>query len=162
VRTKERAVLVVSTSDFLWFVDQALDEMVRILRELGDDAACTRPDLPGANSPFAILTHCLGVMEYWGGALVAGRQIERDRDAEFHAEGAVAELIDRTAQARRQLEADISIAESSAPPRCTPLPEDADLPFGKTQGAVLLHIYEELAQHLGQLQLTRDVLLAGG
>ena len=30
-----------------------------------------------------------------------------------------------------------------------------------TQGDVLLHVYEELAQHLGQLEVTRDVLLAG-
>ena len=29
-----------------------------------------------------------------------------------------------------------------------------------TQGDVLLHVYEELAQHLGQLEVTRDVLLA--
>ena len=31
-----------------------------------------------------------------------------------------------------------------------------------TQGEVLLHVYEELAQHLGQLEVTRDVLLAAG
>ena len=30
-----------------------------------------------------------------------------------------------------------------------------------TQGDVLLHVHEELAQHLGQLEVTRDVLLAG-
>ena len=29
-----------------------------------------------------------------------------------------------------------------------------------TQGAVLLHVFEELAQHLGQLEVTRDVLVA--
>jgi hypothetical protein len=26
---------------------------------------------------------------------------------------------------------------------------------------VLVHVYEELAQHLGHLEVTRDVLLAG-
>ena len=76
-------MISVSTSDFLWFVDHALDEMVGILRGLGDDLANRRPDLDGANSPYAILTHCLGVMEYWGGWMIAGREIERDRDAEF-------------------------------------------------------------------------------
>jgi hypothetical protein len=29
-----------------------------------------------------------------------------------------------------------------------------------TQGEVLLHVYEELAQHRGQLEITRDVLVA--
>src|SRR5205807_5775164 len=76
-RTEVAGVLVVSDADFLWFVDQALDAMVRIVRELGDDAN-RRPELPGANSPYAILYHSLGVMEYWGGAMVAGRTIERD------------------------------------------------------------------------------------
>jgi hypothetical protein len=30
----------------------------------------------------------------------------------------------------------------------------------RTQGEVLLHVHEELVQHLGQLEVTRDVLLA--
>ena len=136
--------------------------MVAILRQLGDETANRRPDLEGANSPYAILNHCLGVMEYWGGSMVAGRATERDRDAEFRAEGPVAELILRTADARRQLEADLSVAEPMAVPRNAPNPQDADLPLGKTQGAVLLHIFEELTQHLGQMQLTRDVLLSAG
>lgn len=152
-------MLVISTSDFLWFVDHALDEMVAIVRLLGDEDANRSPDLAGANSPYAILTHCLGVMEYWGGAMVAGREIERDRDAEFRAHGPVAELIARTAAARRQLEADLAAAEPLSPPRGAGDPEDAALPFGRTQGGVLLHVYEELAQHLGHMELSRDVLL---
>ena len=160
-------MLVVSISDFLWFVDHALDEMMTIVGQLGDDTANRRPDLAGANSPYAILRHCLGVMEYWGGAMVAGRVIARDRDAEFRAHGPVAELLHRTVAARRQLAADLSAAEPLAAVRGQPLaavrgpvdPEDAELPFGRTQGGVLLHILEELAQHLGQMQLSRDVLL---
>ncbi|MCA0337442.1 MAG: DUF664 domain-containing protein [Actinobacteria bacterium] len=30
----------------------------------------------------------------------------------------------------------------------------------RSQGAVLLHVHEELAQHLGQMEVIRDVLLA--
>jgi hypothetical protein len=154
-------VLAIATNDFLWFVDQALDGMVAIVRELGDRGASTRPDLPGANAPYAILTHCLGVMEYWAGALVAGRTITRDRDAEFRAEGRVEDLAQRTAAARRQLEADLSGLESSAPLRQPPLlAEDAATPMGQTQGGALLHLYEELAQHFGQIQLSRDLLVA--
>ena len=155
-------MLVVSTSDYLWFVDQALDAMVAIVRELGDDRASTRPDLAGANAPYAILTHCLGVLEYWGGALVAGRTITRDRDAEFRAEGRVEDLVRRTAEARRQLEADLELLESSAPLRHPPLlAEDAETPMGQSQAGALLHVYEELAQHHGQMQLTRDLLVSG-
>jgi uncharacterized damage-inducible protein DinB len=151
---------MIDVDDFLYFVDEALEGMVTVVTELGDDLANRRLDVPGANSPYAVLFHCLGVMEYWGGAMVAGRAIERDRDAEFRTSGAVAELIGRTRQARHQLDADIAGLEPLAPPRGTPAPEDADLPLARTQGGVLMHVFEELAQHRGQMEVTRDVLRA--
>lgn len=55
---------MISIEDYLAFVDDALDGMVSIVSELGDERANRRPDIPGANSPYIILTHCLGVMEY--------------------------------------------------------------------------------------------------
>lgn len=151
---------MIEVDDFLYFVDEALEGMVAVVTELGDELANSRLDLEGANSPYAILFHCLGVMEYWGGAMVAGRTIERDRDAEFRASGRVADLVRRTRQARHQLGADIADLEPLAPPRGTPDPEDADLPLARTQGGVLMHVYEELAQHRGQMEVTRDVLRA--
>src|SRR3954447_9623020 len=95
------------TKTLLWYVDEALDQMTAIVVRLGDDLASTRPDLPGANSPYAILTHCCGVMEAWGGEAVAGRRIQRDRAAEFVATGAVADLEARVAAARMRLRADL-------------------------------------------------------
>jgi Protein of unknown function (DUF664) len=153
-------VEVISVEDYLFFVDQALEGMVEIVVDLGDDLANRRPDLPGANTPYAVLTHCLGVMEYWAGHLVAGRTVHRDRDAEFRAAGPVAALVERTREARRQLQADVAHLEASAPPRGTPNPEDAALPLARTQGGALIHLYEELAQHRGQMEGGRDVLLA--
>src|SRR6516165_12190506 len=100
--------VAVSTADYLWFAEQALGEMTRIVGELGQERANTRPPLPGANSPYAILTHCLGVVEYWAGATVAGRPIERDRDAEFIATGDVEILCRRAEDARKRRRADLS------------------------------------------------------
>ena len=151
---------MIDVDDFLYFVDEALEGMITVVTELGDDLANRRLDLAGANSPYAVLFHCLGVMEYWAGALVAGRTIERDRDAEFRASGPVSELVRRTRQGRRQLAADLADLEPFAPPRGAPEPEDADLPLARTQGGVLMHVYEELAQHRGQMEVTRDVLRA--
>ena len=152
-------MLVISTSDYLWFVDQALDGMVAIVRELGDDLASTRPELPDANAPYAILTHCLGVMEYWGGGTVADRAFERDRAAEFAASGDVATLVQRTEDARQRLHADLASFDPGAAPASVARGPDP-VPYTETKGAVLLHILEELYQHLGQMELTRDVLLA--
>jgi hypothetical protein len=151
---------VISVNDYLYFVDEALDGMIQIVTELGDELANRRPDVPGANSPYAVLAHCLGVMEYWGGHLVAGRAIERDRDAEFRASGPVAPLVDRARRARHQLESDMADLEAYAPPRGVPHPLDAELPLARTQGGALVHLYEELAQHLGQMEGYRDVLRA--
>jgi hypothetical protein len=151
---------MISVSDYLYFVDDALDEMVAVVRELGDELANRRPDVPDSNTPVALLTHCLGVMECWGGELVAGRTIERDRDAEFVAAGRVDELARRVDVARSRLHQDVMLLAPDAPLRSPPDPEDADLPFGRRQGAALVHLYRELTQHLGQMQGYRDVMTA--
>jgi hypothetical protein len=152
---------MISTDDYVWFVNRTLDQMVEVLRQLGDERACKRPDLPGANSPFGIVTHCLGVMNSWAGRLVAGREVVRDREAEFLATGDIAGLIEKIDAARVQFRSDVDAAHVDDALRFEVAPPDADLPFGKRQGAALEHIFEELAQHLGQMEITRDVLLTG-
>src|SRR5919108_1669825 len=58
---------MVTDDEYLYFADRALDGMAAILTELGDELANRRPDLLGANSPYAIVNHCLGVVDYWVG-----------------------------------------------------------------------------------------------
>jgi hypothetical protein len=152
----------ITTADYRWFVDQALDEMVAIVTGLGDELANRRPGLAGANSPYVILAHCLGVMESWGGASIAGRPIARDRDAELASAGPVAELCARVDVSRVRFAEDLSALDAAAHPRADVDPEDADRPYGRSQAGVLFHVYEELSQHLGQMELTRDLLMAGG
>jgi hypothetical protein len=152
---------MISTEDCLWFIDDALNGMVAIVSDLGDELANAAPDMPGANSPYAVLTHCLGVIDWWGGAMIAGRAVVRDRAAEFEASGPVAPLVERARVVRRQLEQDVADIEPSAPPPRVPLdPDDADLPLGRTRGGALVHIATELTQHWGQMEITRDLLRA--
>lgn len=151
---------MISVEDFLYFVDEALNGMVAIVEELGDELANLRPEVDRTNTPYVILTHCLGVIEYWGGQVVAGREIDRDRDAEFVASGPVAELVERVRRSRRQLAEDLAHLEPSSPPRFTLRSANPSLPFHRTQGGALLHLYEELAQHRGQMEGCRDVLRA--
>jgi hypothetical protein len=154
-------MITLSTDEYLWFVDQALDEMARIVTELGDEDGNRRPDLPDANSPFAILTHCLGVLEFWSAYMVVDRPFERDRDAEFRATGSVAELVERTHAARGQLAEDLTDADLSAAPRHDPVyPEDVGTPLASSQSGLMVHVLREITQHLGQMEITRDVLLA--
>jgi hypothetical protein len=137
---------------------ESLSSMTEILKGLGDELANTRPDLPGANSPYAIVFHCVGVIEHWAGSVIAGLKIPRDRAAEFTATGRVDDLITRVDDVRARLPewVDVALREgirdrtvtgSTRPEVATATPE-----------WVLTHVVRELAQHLGQLELTRDVL----
>jgi gluconokinase len=149
---------VIEVATYLRFCDEALEHLRDMVVELGDDLANRRPDLPGANSPFAILTHCLGVVANWASTVNLGEVVPRDRDAEFTATGRVAELAAETDRMRLSLAAWVAAGDPSAPPVNPPEPPEEF--FVATQGGVLFHIYEELAQHRGQLEITRDLLRA--
>lgn len=151
---------MIDRATFLYFVDRALDGMVQIVVDLGDGDANRRPAIAGANSPYVILTHCLGVMDYWAGALVAGREVHRDRDAEFTATGTVEALEAATRSARARLERDLDAADPhgelhGSPPASYRGPAEV-----LTQAGALQHVYEELAQHHGQMEIVRDIILA--
>ena len=153
----------ISHEDFLMFVDRALDGMLRIVEELGEGRANMRPDLPGANSPYAILTHCIGVCDYWIGSLLGKRDFSRDRDAEFRANGTVAELRQRVGELKAKLLEDVKQVQGEKPLASAPNSMYNPLrgtDFGDwMEGTALIHAYEELAQHHGQMELTRDVLM---
>lgn len=149
---------MISKDEYLSFVDVALDDMCAIVGQLGDSLANRRLDPPGSNSPYAILQHCLGVIEFWAGYAVAGRPIERDREAEFLASGAVAPLLKRAGQQRERLARDLEGLEPNSPPRGTLSPADARRDLAQTQGGALIHLFDELARHRGQMEVTRDLL----
>lgn len=143
--------------DVLWFAGVALDGMAAIVAGLGDDGANVRP-LPGSNSPYCLLVHCLGVAEFWAGHAIAGREIVRDRAAEFRAAGPVSPVLQRVSAARARLRADLAGYQAESPPRRAF--DDDSLPVPMTQRGCLLHLYEELAQHRGQMEVLRDAIAA--
>ena len=157
----------IATDDFLHFINVALDGMVRIVEALGDERVNLRPDFPGANSPYVILYHCVGCTNFWIGALLAGRQVNRDRDAEFQARGTVADIVQAVRTLQKQLPEDLTHVQGNKPLAYP----DALLAQGGTtrqdvghwrQGKALVHAYEELAQHHGQMEITRDILMQQG
>src|SRR2546427_1914465 len=99
-----RCLMSIAPEEFLTYINGALDGMVQIVEELGDERVNLRPNnMPNTNSPFAILTHCVGLTRYFIETALAGRQVHRDRDAEFHAQGTVAGV----RQAGRELQSQI-------------------------------------------------------
>ena len=133
--------------------------MVHVVEDLGDELINTSPDIPNGNSPFALVTHVVGACEWWVGHILLGAPSTRNRDEEFSASGTVAKLVATIADWLAVLEgrkADIAAAATLAGTPQTQVPLDGEW----TVGAVLLHAYEELSQHLGHLEVTADVLRA--
>ena len=150
--------MTITPEAFLPFIDEALEGMVSIAEELGDQRVNRRPGLPNTNSPYAILTHCIGMATYWIGSVLLGRPSLRDRDSEFRARGTVAEIRQAVKALQTQIREDITHVQGNLP-----LVHRQYLHVHTeyhTQAEVLLHCYTELAQHHGQMELTRDILLA--
>ncbi|MFZ2510468.1 MAG: DUF664 domain-containing protein [Gordonia sp. (in: high G+C Gram-positive bacteria)] len=151
---------------FLSKAAECFASMTTILTTLGDDLANVRPNLPDANSCYAITHHCIGVVDYWAGSFIAGHRIPRDRSTEFTAVGPVADLVERLAALQERLPAWVDIAVTDGV-------RDRDLADGVRGGTTrvevlatatgewaLLHILQDLAQHVGHMEITRDLLLA--
>lgn len=147
---------MISPEEYLDYCDKALDQYADALGALGDGLVNERLDVPGSNSAFALTAHVCGVMGHWARQVNRGIVVERDRDAEFSARGSVAEAHALLREARARLHEDVAATDFRAHPAMPPDDSEA----ATTQGDVLLHVYEEIAQHLGHLDVTRDVLIA--
>src|SRR5579885_717384 len=101
---------VITRAQYLDFFATALTGMADIVAELGDDQANRRLPQSGANTPYALLNHCLGAIDYWVGEVALGRPAHRDRDAEFTASGPVAPLLERVQATIDRLAEDVAAA----------------------------------------------------
>ena len=106
----------IAPKEFLTYINGALDGMVQIVEALGDERVNLRPNnMPNTNSPFAILTHCVGLTRYFIGTALAGRQVHRDRDAEFRAQGTVADIRQVVREIQQHLPDDLTGATAISP-----------------------------------------------
>ncbi len=138
----------------LAFCLQKLDALTAIIGALDDDGVNWRPNHPGANSLVAVLAHCCGTTRRWSSSVNLGVAVPRDRDAEFAARMPVADAMQLAATARAAFIDDVRVTRLDAAPVAVP-PERVDFWTGTCRG-VLLHVLEELSQHLGQAEITRD------
>jgi hypothetical protein len=142
------------------YLDHAFDQMRAVADRMGDDLVNRRPLGPTTNAVAALVVHCCGVTEFWLGHVTLGRPSTRDRAREFVATATVAELralIGATAaQARADLAA-IERGETGPPHRAR-----RELIGGTETDAsttAVVHVLEELYQHLGHMELAADALL---
>jgi uncharacterized damage-inducible protein DinB len=135
-------------------------QILEVADRLGDELVNERPPGPETNSVAQLITHCCGVTEFWLGCVGLGRPTTRDRDSEFTATATVAELHTLVERTRDRASADVLDFEAGATTtRHRAIRET--LEGGDTSDtALVLHVFEELFQHLGQMELTADALLA--
>jgi hypothetical protein len=139
------------------YIRLALDQMVAVAARLGDDRANLRPLGAGTNAVAALVVHCCGVCEFWLGHVGVGRPSDRDRDSEFSTTASVAELralVDATTrQVARDLEdLEAGVESAHADGRLFLSVDTA------SDASLVLHVIEELFQHLGHCELAADAL----
>ncbi|HET9016246.1 MAG TPA: DinB family protein [Thermomicrobiaceae bacterium] len=120
--------------------------------------------LEEANSLYALATHLLGSTEFWVLQMGAGHDVKRDRDAEFHAHGSYADLAARAGRLIASLHdavPGLTASDLDAPGHGDRRP--SMLPEGQpvTVRDCLLHAIEHSGLHLGQIQITRQLLVEG-
>ena len=135
----------------------ALGQMLAVADRLGDERVNDRPIAPQVNSVASLIVHCCGVAEYWLGHIGVGRRSDRDRAAEFTTTASLAELHDRVEACLVQMEADLTAIDAGIDS------SQAD-GLGRLQVApgdpasLVVHVIEELFQHLGHCEIAADAL----
>ena len=128
-----------------------------VLDRLDDDTVNQRPDGWGTNSVAGLVVHCCELAPSWFLAPGLGRNSVRDRESEFTTTATVAEL-------RQRIEAALSdsqalVEEFVEGPTATDHELRAFLPGGdRSDAALVLHVFEELFQHLGHMEVIADAL----
>lgn len=119
-----------------------------------------RDGMRDVNTFYALATHTLGAGEFWILEAAGGLPVERNRSAEFSAEGSMQQLRDRyeawlvaVAGVFATLD-DAALASIYHRPE---MPERGMWATSRTRAACILHAVEHTGIHLGHLQLQRQL-----
>jgi hypothetical protein len=142
-------------ASFHHFITGSLDRLVTLVGELDEAGLNWRPPAPNANSLFALATHTLGNAEENILQTLCDQSGSRRRDEEFASRGDSAAIVERW----RMLRADLTAAMAALTP--ADLDDERSHPRrgALTGREVLLVVARHAAEHLGQAELTRDLLL---
>jgi hypothetical protein len=145
------------------YIRHALRQMLDVADRLGDDKVNDRPLDRSAdmNAVAALIVHCCGVVEFWMGHVALGRPSHRDRESEFSTTASVAELhalVDKTLVTVGEDLAAIDAGRTQPDRTGRQFLEGGD----GSDGAIVLHVLEELYQHLGHMEITADALAVRG
>jgi hypothetical protein len=139
------------------YLDRAFGHMSAVLDRVADDELSVRPLGPGTNSVSGLVVHCTELCGFWLGHVGLGDPTERDREAEFASTAGRAELVDRIVAAQAAAAGHL---ERLAAGEGQPNEMRAFLYGDEGDDSLVLHVVEELYQHVGHLEVTADALEA--
>lgn len=146
-----------SSGSISFYVRHAFGGIGRVLDRLDDETVNERPAGWGTNSVAGLVVHCCELAPSWFERPGLGRDSDRDRAAEFGAHATVAELRQRVEVAAERTCA--LVEEFVAGPTATGHAFRDFMPgTDRSDGALVLHVLEELFQHLGHMEVTADAV----
>jgi Protein of unknown function (DUF664) len=138
------------------YVRHAFAQMLDVADRLGEPLINQRPLGPKTNAVAALIIHCCAVSEFWLGHVALGHPTDRDRDSEFSRTATLAEIHEMVHETVARAIEHIGRLEagggSDAGGRQFLLESDA------SDASVVVHVLEELYQHLGHMELAADAL----
>jgi len=141
------------------YTRHAFTQMLEVADRLGEPKVNDRPLGPRTNAVAALIIHCCEVTEFWLGHVGLGRPSHRDRESEFTRTATLAELhamVDATvATAREDLDR-ICRGDTQADRTGFVFLFGGD----ESDGALVIHVLEELYQHLGHMEIAADALIS--
>ena len=143
------------------YIRHAFRQMLDVADGLGDQRVNDRPLGSDTNAVAALVVHCCGVTEFWIGHVALGRPTERERESEFSRTATVPELHAMVDATLGQVSNDLAAIDAgkTQPDRTgRQFLEGGD----ESDGAIVLHVLEELYQHLGHMELAADALTVRG
>jgi len=140
------------------YTRHAFTQMLEVADRLGEPKVNDRPLGPRTNAVAALIIHCCEVTEFWLGHVGLGRPSQRDRESEFTRTATLAELhamVDATLSTARADLDRIFRGDTQADRTGFMFLIGGD----ESDGALVIHVLEELYQHLGHMEIAADALI---
>lgn len=141
----------------LHYLNHAFNGIASVLDRVDDHTVNVRPAGWGTNSIAGLVVHCCELAPSWFELPGLGRESQRDRDAEFAATATVVELrelIDRTRARLVPLVHEFAVGPTALDHEFRVFMPGDD----RSDDALVLHVLEELFQHLGHMEVTADAV----
>lgn len=138
-------------------LNETLERMLAAASELSDDELHWTPPSPQANSTAVLLVHTMGSIDETIVQVLGGEDVHRDRDSEFVRQGVTAStLADQWSAQKTRLEPVFAATDASQLSATHTHPRRGDV----TGRNVLVGALAHAREHLGQVELIRDVVVA--